>query len=232
MKNRCKKLVKFSYKKLKTILKILSKRNGGEPPAMESNDIIFKFDPEKTVQVAAMFLKLHGKSMKYLGLLKLIYMADRLSLERINQPLTGDNYVSMEYGPVLSRVYDFIKGNQISGINLWKTYIVNGQENHTVKLISDPGTGELSRREEKIIKEIYEECGNYDRFDLVNITHEFPEWQDPKKLNPPRKVTPINNIKILKVIGKTENEINEIKETVERELYLDEMFNNANTRSR
>ena len=237
MKNRYKKLVEFSDKKLKTILRILPKRNRSEPPAMESNDIIFKFQPEKTVQVAAMFLKLHGRGMKYLGLLKLIYMADRLALEKINQPLTGDTYVSMKYGPVLSRIYDFIKGttsfnNEQDALNIWKKYILTPnnysaplQLSYEVILLKDPGSEELSEEEEEIIEEIYKKCGNYDRFDLANMTHNFPEWQNPQTLNSSQKVVPIENIKILQVIGKNKEEINEIRQIVERKKYLDELSN-------
>ncbi len=70
--------------------------------------IKFRFHPEKAVEAAAILLKLHGKPMKYLGLLKMLYIADRLALKTMDQPITGDRYVSMDYGPVLSGVYDLI----------------------------------------------------------------------------------------------------------------------------
>ena len=75
--------------------------------------ISFRFHPEKAVEAAAMLLKLHGKPMKYLGLLKMLYIADRLALKLMEQPITGDRYVSMDYGPVLSGVYDLIKGKPV-----------------------------------------------------------------------------------------------------------------------
>jgi hypothetical protein len=50
--------------------------------------IQFRFHIEKAIEAAAMFLKLHGKPMKYI--------ADRIALECIDQPITGDNYVSIE----------------------------------------------------------------------------------------------------------------------------------------
>jgi hypothetical protein len=51
--------------------------------------IKFRFHPEKTVEAAAILLKLHGKPMKYLGLLKMLYIADRLALKTMDQPITG-----------------------------------------------------------------------------------------------------------------------------------------------
>ncbi|XZO01656.1 MAG: Panacea domain-containing protein [Microcoleus sp.] len=72
--------------------------------------IQFRFHPEKAVEAAAILLKLHGRPMKHLGLLKMLYIADRFALQRMEQPIIGDRYVSMDYGPVLSGVYDLIQG--------------------------------------------------------------------------------------------------------------------------
>jgi hypothetical protein len=37
--------------------------------------IQFRFHPEKAVEAAAILMKLHGKPMKYLGLLKMLYIS-------------------------------------------------------------------------------------------------------------------------------------------------------------
>ena len=95
--------------------------------------ILFRFHPQKAVGAAAMFLKLHGKPMKYLGLLKMLYIADRIALERMEQTITGDCYFSMDYGPVLSGVYDLIKGKSVDGaLPLWKKFISVRDVNHNV----------------------------------------------------------------------------------------------------
>ena len=72
--------------------------------------IKFQLQPQKSVQVAAMFLRLHKQPMHHLKLMKMLYMADRRSLEQIETTITGDRYVSMEFGPVLSNVYNLIEG--------------------------------------------------------------------------------------------------------------------------
>ncbi|MDB9464369.1 Panacea domain-containing protein, partial [Dolichospermum circinale] len=102
--------------------------------------IQFRFHPEKAVEAAAILMKLHGKPIKYLGLLKMLYIADRIALERIEQPITGDHYVSMDYGPVLSGVYDLIKGKPVDdALPLWSEYISPGDKNFFVYLVKDPG---------------------------------------------------------------------------------------------
>ena len=71
-----------------------------------SESIQFTFHIEKAIQASALLLKLKGGRMKYIGLLKMLYIADRIALERLEMPITGDCYFSMKYGPVLSKVYD------------------------------------------------------------------------------------------------------------------------------
>ncbi len=67
-----------------------------------------RYDSDKAAHAAGLFLKLRGGSMSYLKLIKLLYLLDRESFKRWGQPVTGDQYVSMKLGPVLSRVRDLI----------------------------------------------------------------------------------------------------------------------------
>ncbi|MEM9482851.1 MAG: Panacea domain-containing protein [Cyanobacteria bacterium P01_F01_bin.116] len=117
--------------------------------------IEFRFHPEKTVEAAALLPKHHGEPMKYLGLLKMLYIADRVALAQMEQPITGDHYVSMDYGPVLSGVYDLIKGQPVDdALPLWSKFI-SPRENNCISLLGDPGDGELCEEEEEILRQVY-----------------------------------------------------------------------------
>lgn len=180
--------------------------------------IQFRFHPEKAVEAAAIFLKLHGKPMKYLGLLKMLYIADRSALERMDQPITGDHYVSMDYGPVLSGVYDLIKGKPVDdALPLWSKFISPRSENHQVSLLNDPGDEDLCEEEEEIIQQVYQAFGHLDPFDVAEWTHDLPEWNDPHG-----SAVPIQIEDILKNVGKSSEEIEEIQQEAIREVYLDE----------
>lgn len=182
--------------------------------------IQFRFHPEKAVEAAAMLLKLHGKPMKYLGLLKMLYIADRLALERMEQPITGDHYVSMDYGPVLSGVYNLIKGKPVdNALPLWSKFISHHNENY-VSLVSDPGDEELCEEEEEIIQQVYQTFGHLDPFDVAEWTHDLPEWK-----NPHGSAIPIPVEDILKNVGKSDEEIGEIQREAIREAYLDKVLN-------
>ena len=54
----------------------------------------------------------------------MLYIADRIALDRLEMTITGDCYVSMKYGPVLSKVYDLIKGKPVgNALPLWTEFI-------------------------------------------------------------------------------------------------------------
>jgi uncharacterized phage-associated protein len=75
-------------------------------------NMTFRFDFEKTLQAAGILLSLDGLRMDRIRLLKLLYIVDRELLVQAGRPLTGDVAVAMNYGPVLSRVYDLIRGGR------------------------------------------------------------------------------------------------------------------------
>jgi len=184
--------------------------------------IEFRFEPEKAVQAAAMLLKLHDrKPMNYLGLLKMLYIADRMALERMDWPITGDRSVSMNYGPVLSSVYDLIKGQPVdNALPIWSKFISSPDSNFQLELLDDPGKGDLCQAEEEILQEVYQTFGHLNPFDVAEWTHTLPEWQ-----NPNGSATPIEVEEILRSVGKSEEEIEQIYEIVIREAYLDEVLN-------
>jgi len=180
-----------------------------------------KFSQEKATEAAAKFLTFRkDQTMNYLGLIKLLYTADRIAFERLNESITGDTYVAMKYGPVLSNVYDLIKGNADSE-NFWYSYI-HKDSSYKVRLKADPGVQHLSRAELKIIYQVYEDVGHLDRFELAEKTHQdFPEWEDPL----PLKSKPIYIEEILKNLGKSEEEIEEIRDIIQMNQRLDELLN-------
>ncbi|MEO0375402.1 MAG: Panacea domain-containing protein, partial [Cyanobacteria bacterium P01_A01_bin.17] len=147
-------------------------------------------------------------------------IADRIALERMEQPITGDHYVSMDYGPVLSSVYDLIKGKPVDqALSLWSQFISPRNENH-VALLIDPGSEDLCEEEEDILKQVYQTFGHLDPFHVAEWTHDLPEWRNPQS-----SAIPISVEDVLKNIGKSDENIAEIQQEAIREAYLDKALN-------
>lgn len=126
----------------------------------------------------------------------------------------------MNYGPVLSSLYDLIKGQPIDdALSLWSKFIARSSE-HRVSLLNDPGDAELCQAEEEIIQEVYQAFGHLDPFLVAEWTHDLPEWQDPHG-----SAIPIAVEDILRNLGKSDQEISEIRQEAIREAYLDAVLN-------
>jgi uncharacterized phage-associated protein len=138
-----------------------------------------KFDEAKATQAAAFLLKMRGGKMHYLKLIKLLYLADRISLLRWGVPISTDHYVAMDHGPVLSNVFNLITDDKHKPI--WAKFISAPLGDYEVELREDAPTDRLSRAEEKLLSEIYTEFGYRNRWDLVdNVMHKLPEWHHPQ----------------------------------------------------
>jgi uncharacterized phage-associated protein len=134
------------------------------------------FNERKATEVAAFLLRLRGGRMHYLKLIKLLYLADREALLRWGVPVTTDRYVSMDNGPVTSKIYNLLvdEGDK----PFWSQYISAPSE-YQVSLLQDAPGDLLSRAEEVLLRDIFARYGHMNRWDLVGFVHTLPEWKDP-----------------------------------------------------
>lgn len=164
--------------------------------------MVLRFNERRATEAAARFLTLRGGQMSYLKLIKLLYLLDREALLRWGRPVTTDRYVSMDNGPVVSRIYDLVRSEPAPGTHpIWSRHI-SAPCNYQVSLIAELETEELSRAEELLIEEIFARFGKMGRWELVNLSHELPEWQDPRG-----SAIAIEYRDILRAGNKTESEI-------------------------
>ena len=169
-----------------------------------------RFNETKATQAAAHLLARRGGRMSYMKLIKLLYLADRTALLRWGRPITTDRYVSMDRGPVLSRVLDLATdGDEPGGPSIWGDHI-GEPANYEVALKIDPGRDELSEAELAVLDEIFQAHGTKSRWELVDLMHALPEWKDPQG-----GAIPISLRDILKAGGKTEIEIAAIEDEIE-----------------
>jgi uncharacterized phage-associated protein len=146
------------------------------------SNLSFQFQFDRSLQAAAYLLnQAYNHEMKYIHLLKMLYIADREYLVERGYPLTGDKVVAMQHGPVLVHVYRLIKGmiQQAESplVEKWHQFIQTPPRAYKVRLISDPGTGDLSKVSMAKLDSVFERFGNLQPFEVVQLTHEFQEWQ-------------------------------------------------------
>ncbi len=161
-----------------------------------------RFNERKATQAAALLLKLRGGPMSYLKLIKLLYLADRAALLSWGRPISTDRYVSLDRGPVLSRVLDLVTDGGDPGTpSTWSASIA-APSNYEVALKGEPELDELSDAEVALLENVFAEHGRKSRWELVEFTHTLPEWIDPHG-----SAVPIDYRDILRAGGKSPLEI-------------------------
>ncbi|KOO60057.1 hypothetical protein WH43_00050 [Rheinheimera sp. KL1] len=144
----------------------------------------YMYSETRAAQMAAFMLQLHGGRMPYLKLIKLMYLAERKAMALWGESITGDSFVAMTRGPVLSQTYDLIKTGSRYPVEKGWEYYVKDEANHEVSLaraVDDDDFADLSLAETDILENIFSEFGAKDQWQLVDYTHDgnCPEWRDP-----------------------------------------------------
>ncbi len=137
----------------------------------------FVFDEQKSAEAAAYLLRLADGPLPQIKLLKLLYIADRQALKETGYPITGARMVSMEHGPVLSQIYDRMTLGDARETP-WSLYI-RPPRDFEVSLRIEPEWLNLSDYDRDLLGLVWARFGAMDRWALVRLTREFPEWTDP-----------------------------------------------------
>ena len=138
------------------------------------------FDITKAAQVAHFFITRAGDEIEILRLVKLIYLTDRLSLEKRRIPVVGGSFYSLKHGPVTSEVLDLINDGTRDGDSPWEQLITD-RANHmvaTTGILEDYDA--LAPSELRLLEEVWQRFGTQGKWDLVRWTHQHcEEWSDP-----------------------------------------------------
>lgn len=150
------------------------------------------YNPRKAAQVIAYFIgKNGGVPISVLKVIKLVYLADRKSLEEWGVPILDELRVSMPHGPVNSLTYSFIQGEKETDGTGWHDFLA-ARTNHEVGLAENSGrldsTDELSKSDINVMDEVWETFGKMGKWEIRDWTHDpknLPEWEDPNGSSSP-----------------------------------------------
>jgi uncharacterized phage-associated protein len=142
------------------------------------------FSVERTAQAAAVLLReAEGQRMPYIRLIKLLYLADRESIQETSFPITGDDPYAMDHGPVLTLTLDLLRGRTVNptareAMPTWKQWIRTVGD-YDVELVGDPGYRKLSRYEMKKLQEVAARYADRDHWAIIDELHRtLPEWRE------------------------------------------------------
>ena len=184
------------------------------------------FTPTIVAQMSAFFINKESGSISVLKLMKLLYLADRLSIDLHNEPITWDRMVSMDQGPVLSRTLDYINGcknpEQSSGWDEW----IKDRDEYELGLAKTHFSREdlnyLSDADIEILETIWADFGHMNKWQIRDYTHEScSEWK-----NPNGSMAPIDYEDILRALGRSSDEITSFYHYIREQQKLDRILSN------
>ncbi|MCW1951238.1 MAG: Panacea domain-containing protein [Octadecabacter sp.] len=159
---------------------------------------MYGYKERKAAQVAAFFALKEQGSINVLKLAKLLYLTERESMKRFDEPMFFDRLVSMDHGPVTS-----IALNQVNGLsqsNYWDAYIAgrSGYDINSLEGLATESLNELSKADLKILEDLWDFFGAMSQYQLRDWTHlNCPEWE-----NPHGSSEPIPHDRVFKFLGK------------------------------
>jgi uncharacterized phage-associated protein len=182
------------------------------------------FNERKVAQMAAFLLRKEGDKMPHLKLMKLLYLADRKSMELYGLPISGDRIVAMPHGPVLSMTLNLSNGDVESVAGGWESLIAD-RAGHEISLkranaITREDMDELSQADINVLEAVWGQFGHMTRWEIRDYTHEHcSEWTDPKGSS-----FPISYERIFRALGKPEKIAKELSSRIRDERTLDTLF--------
>ncbi|HEY1657597.1 MAG TPA: Panacea domain-containing protein [Candidatus Sulfotelmatobacter sp.] len=168
--------------------------------------MLLDFDIRKAIAASSFILQRQGGRDSMFFLVKKLYYADRTALICWGNSITGDELSSLPSGPIVSHIYDLMKGSGSAlNLKLWDAAIK--REGNTISLKSGSLEGPLSEREKEVLEKSRETINNIRGIKVSTWFHDnCPEWTDPGHSS-----SPIDPSQILRIAHKTEEEIRKLE---------------------
>jgi uncharacterized phage-associated protein len=172
--------------------------------------MLLNFDIKKAIAAAAYLIHRQGGEEDMFVLIKKLYYADRVALINWGKSITGDSFASMDKGPMVSTIYDLLKGKGSEQNLIEWNDVIYRRKNFKIVLRKEADKGVLSEREIETLDEAAETINGVTGSLWKWLHKNCPEWKDPHGSS-----IPIDPSQILRIAHKSEEEIREIEKANE-----------------
>lgn len=148
---------------------------------------IRQFDRDKALELIIYIAK-NLKKPGFHSISKMLYLADKLHLQKYGRLICGDRYIAMEYGPVPSAIYDMMKtADGRASIDVdWDELIKDAIKVHQGRYLTasrECNTDLLAESEIECIAEAIHEHGKKSFGELTDLTHDAA-WHETNDNQP------------------------------------------------
>ncbi len=145
-------------------------------------EIRFRFNAEKFANAVSYFASKSLPELSKLKIVKLLYFADKLHLQRYGRPITGDQYYKIDLGPIPSRskgIMDHAENRAARlfhldpGVRLLLSSVeLDTSGKHPIyHARTEPDLDVFSDSDIEVLDDVISQYGQMRSWDLVNLTH-------------------------------------------------------------
>jgi len=180
-----------------------------------------QFDERKAAEVASFFLSRGRRSLSRWRLNKFMYLAEREAWRRFGSPMCGGDYSSRQYGPVVSDVLDLtMETGETSGGEIWSKHFENVGPD--VYLRKPAKVAFLSQGELDVLRSVFHDFGMMPKEKLTYHMHN--KLLEYRQTTERVKRWPIHVEDLLKVLGKSQDEIDQIAKRLNEAREIEESY--------
>lgn len=128
---------------------------------------------KKNVHLVNYFAVKAGGTINRMKMLKLVWLSDRLHLNKYGRTVSTDHYVAMKNGPVASEIKDISEGRSTR----YSMDYIEPVGRLNFKSLADAEPKHFSKTDLEVMEAVWERFGRAAEFDLSNLSHEYPEWK-------------------------------------------------------
>ncbi len=145
--------------------------------------IYFEFDYKKATQALNYIAQNFGGEVNKMKAIKLIWAADRYHLRKYGRSITNDEYYAMKKGPVGSKIRDLIELTPYleDSEKDYRCHYITSEE-CTVYSKKEIDRDVFSESDIEVLNFIIDRLGKFNQFQLVEISHAYPEWKKHKNI--------------------------------------------------
>lgn len=130
---------------------------------------MMKIREQKRINAILFFaMKSHENKITRLRLMKLLWLADRIHLNRYGRFILKDTYYALPHGPVPSKTMD-LSENSVEDIFTVRGYEIEAEDHFDPKY--------FSKSDLEVFEEVWERFGGLKESVLRDYSHFFPEWK-------------------------------------------------------
>ncbi len=166
--------------------------------------IHFDFNRDKAIE-AILYIATRIAEPTFHSVSKLLYFADKTSLERYGRFIAGDEYIAMEYGPVPSNAYSLMKYASPDGELGFRI-----EDGRKVIPLRDPARDELSQSDIEALDLVIDIYGRMPFWQKTEVSHDAA-WEKAWENRGANKSSPMAIEDIAKLLNDGETLIEHLQ---------------------